>query len=48
LLTSFFLLYENALPALFSLDHGSHLLVDDCIGAKPGEYDTAAAFSDYE
>jgi hypothetical protein len=40
--------YEYALSFLFSLDHGCHLLVDDCIGAKPAEHDAAIAFSDHE
>jgi hypothetical protein len=48
LLTSLSLLYEYALSFLFSLDHNSCLLVDDCLGAKPAEHDAATAFSDYE
>jgi hypothetical protein len=43
-----FLLYEYALSFLFSRHHGCHLLVDDCIGAKPAEHDAAIAFSDHE
>jgi hypothetical protein len=48
LLTSLLLLYEYALSVLFSLDHDCHLLVDDCLAAKPTEHDAASAFSDYE
>jgi hypothetical protein len=47
-LTSLSLLYEYALPFLFSLDHDRRLLVDKCLGTKPAEHDAATAFSDHE
>jgi hypothetical protein len=48
LLTSLLLLNEYVLSSFFSLYHDPHLLVDDCLGAKPAEHDAATAFSDYE
>jgi hypothetical protein len=47
LLTSPSLLYEYALSYFFSLDHAP-LLVDNGLGAKPAEHDSATAFSDHE
>jgi hypothetical protein len=47
-LTSLLLLYEYALSILFSLDHDPPLLVDNGLGAKPAEHDSATAFSDHE
>ena len=48
LLISLSLLYEYALSSFFSLYHDPHLLVDDCLGAKPTEHDPATAFSNHE
>jgi len=58
LLTPLWLLYEYPLSLLFSLDHNRHLLVGNCVGAKPvrhgesvrgrTEQDAANAFSDHE
>ena len=48
LLILFFLLYEYALSFLFSLNCDCHLLVDDCIRAKPAEHDAAIAFSNHQ
>ena len=48
LVTSLLLLYEYALSSFFSLYHDPHLLVDDCLGAKPTEHDPATAFSNHK